>query len=74
MGVEKERCQAQGHQGRPEVDEPWSPDSNGGEQQHHQGAGTNVDRRTSESREQDTEGDASSCETTAGTDVTSTTI
>lgn len=72
--VEHERRDAEREQGDPEPKQPVAPNGDGSEKQHEQATGAPVDRRTGETRVEDTERHASSGETTAGTDVTGTTV
>lgn len=71
--VEDERRQAKGDESDPEPQQPVAPDCQSTEQQHHEHTSSKVDGRTSKSRVEDTEGHASSCETTTCTDVAGTT-
>ena len=72
--VEHEGRDAEGEQGDPEPEQPVTPDGDSTEEQNQKAASTPVDGRAGETGEEDTEGHASSRETTTSADVAGTTV
>lgn len=72
--VEDEWRNAEGEEGDPEPKKPVAPCRQCSKEQDQQATSTPVDRGSSESREEYTEGHASSRETTSSTDVAGTTV
>jgi len=72
--VEQERSNTESEKGNPEVKKPVSPNGQSTKQKHEKQTDTQVDRRSSETRVENTEGHTGSGETTTGTDVTGTTV
>jgi len=72
--VEDEGRDAEGEKGDPEPEKPVAPSCQCTEEQDQQATSTPVDGRASETREENTEGHASSRETTSSTDVAGTTV
>ena len=73
MRVEKERRDAQGQNGHPEVSDPSRPDRQRHIEQHDERPHAEVDARAREARVQDREGDARRREPTTRGDVPRTT-
>ena len=73
MRVEHERCDAQGEDGEPEVQEVGRPDSHGGVEQQQEVTHTHVDAGSGETGVEDGERDTRRRETTTCRDVSSTT-